>query len=512
MWAAEDNLHWEATLEAPATPAAPPARVARPLTNPVPPTAILGVPFDHVTLPEAMALVDRMVASGQPHYVVTANVDFLVQARHDVELRRILLEAHLVLCDGTPLVWASRWLGHRLPERVAGSDLVPELLRQAAEKKHRIFFLGGQSEVAEAAIARLKARHPHLVVAGHYSPPFAALLEMDQREIRRRIRRARPDILFVSLGCPKAEKWMAMNYRSLGVPVTIGVGATIDFLAGRVKRAPQWMRQMGMEWIFRLVQEPRRLAGRYATDLRQFGWAMAQQWWTLRGRSGHASAAAASQFVLVETAWQRIQAAARLDAAAACRDAALARQTRGRHCLLDLAPVEHIDSTGIGWLTRWHRQQQATGHQLVLLNPSGTVQRALRRMRLESFFLIARDPVEARQFIRERERQAAGLVMAPSAHPTQPLLWQGEITAANAASVWRRARRLIHTLSAQGQAVTIDVSGLRFIDSTGASLLWRAKQWAQNHGAPLRFTGFQPSVQNVLRLAGLEGRLREGAA
>src|SRR5436190_11529860 len=137
-----------------------------------PPIAILGVPFDNVTTAETIDLIQRMVSSRQPHYLVTANVDFLVQAQEDVELRRILFDAHLVLCDGTPLVWASRVLGNPLPERVAGADLVPLLMRVAEEKGFRIFFLGATPESAAQAVENLMARHPRLVIAGHYSPPF----------------------------------------------------------------------------------------------------------------------------------------------------------------------------------------------------------------------------------------------------------------------------------------------------------------------------------------------------
>src|SRR5258708_3244101 len=125
--------------------------------NARPPIAILGVPFDNVAKQEAVELVESMIASGQPHYLVTPNVDFLVQARQDVELRRILFEAHLVLCDGTPLVWASRLLGNALPERVAGADLVPLLIETAAQKKYRLFLLGASPESAQRAVARLQS-------------------------------------------------------------------------------------------------------------------------------------------------------------------------------------------------------------------------------------------------------------------------------------------------------------------------------------------------------------------
>src|SRR5437588_7516850 len=147
-----------------------------PTTSPI---AILGVPFDNVTRSQTIDLIEQMVVSRRPHYLATANVDFLVQARFDVELRRILFDAHLVLCDGTPLVWASKLLGNALPERVAGADVVPALIQVAAEKGYRLFFLGATPDACERAVESLKAMYPGLVIAGHYSPPFNQLLDMD---------------------------------------------------------------------------------------------------------------------------------------------------------------------------------------------------------------------------------------------------------------------------------------------------------------------------------------------
>src|SRR5262245_21463659 len=227
----------------------PPNTFAAPA--PLSPVVLLGVPFDPMTRKGAVERIEQMVASRRPHYVVTANSDFLAQARRDVELRRMLLEAHLVLCDGTPLVWVSRLLGNPLPERVAGADLAPLLIELAAVKGYRLFLLGGAEDSCNQAAANLRRQYPKLLVAGHYSPPFKDLLEMDHQEITRRIQEAKPDLLLVSFGCPKQEKWMAMHYRSLGVPVCAGVGATIDFLAGKVRRAPLWMQRCGLEWIFR---------------------------------------------------------------------------------------------------------------------------------------------------------------------------------------------------------------------------------------------------------------------
>jgi exopolysaccharide biosynthesis WecB/TagA/CpsF family protein len=231
---------------------------------------LLNVPFDVVSMPQAIDRIAGMITNRQPHYVATANVDFTAQVRHDGELRKILDNAHLVICDGTPLVWLSRLLGRALPERVAGSDLVPQLLDRAEHEGWSVYFLGGEPDSVEKAIRNVTRKHSELKIAGAYSPPFTPLEKMDHEGICDRIRQANPDILLVSFGCPKQEKWISRNYQSLGVPVCIGVGATIDFLAGAVKRAPRWMQVAGLEWVFRLAQEPRRLLKRYATDFLVF--------------------------------------------------------------------------------------------------------------------------------------------------------------------------------------------------------------------------------------------------
>ena len=232
--------------------------------------AILGVPFHALTLEGAVDRVAAMVGDGGAHYVVTPNVDFLVKAQRDPDLRRILVCADLVLCDGKPIVWASHWLGGSLPARVAGSDLIPSLLERAAALGWRVFLLGGSPDVAAEAVSRIAAAYPALPAVAHYSPPFRPLGEGDDAEIAARVRATRPDVMLVCFGCPKQEKWMSLHCKELGVPVMIGAGATIDFLADRMARAPAWMQRSGTEWLFRLLQEPRRLARRYADDLIHF--------------------------------------------------------------------------------------------------------------------------------------------------------------------------------------------------------------------------------------------------
>jgi exopolysaccharide biosynthesis WecB/TagA/CpsF family protein/anti-anti-sigma factor len=386
---------------------------ARPADEPVfpssanaSPIAILGIPFDHVTLAEAVERVLAMIASGQPHYVVTPNVDFLVQALSDAELRRILVEAHLVLCDGMPLVWASRWLANPLPERVAGADLVPELIRVAAQRGHRLFFLGATAEANANAVANVRRQFPDIIVAGHYSPPFREMDDMEEQDLVERIRSAQPDLLFVAFGCPKAEKWIARNYRSLGVPVVIGVGATIDFLAGQVKRAPAWMQRYGGEWLFRLAQEPRRLFRRYATDLRHFAWELAKQLWLMQSSAWRARTArpleparrfanAWTRLRADKSEWEFIAPPTRLDFAAVHQGEALWEELPTRHCALGMVDVNYIDSTGVAMLLRLQNRFRAAHRQFVLLCPSQAVCRALRALHVGQYFFTEEEGAAA---------------------------------------------------------------------------------------------------------------------
>ena len=477
-----------------------------------PSIAILGIPFDNVTTAQTVATIEDMVASRKPHYLVTANVDFLVQARKDVELRRILLDAHLVLCDGTPLVWASRLLGNPLPERVAGSDLVPLLIRIAEKKNYRIFFLGGSLDAAETATANVQKQHPQLIVAGHYSPKFADLLDMDHDEIRRQIHEAKPDLLFVSFGCPKQEKWISMHYRSLGVPVCVGVGATIDFIAGKVKRAPKWMQKTGTEWTFRVAQEPRRLIGRYTKCLWWFGQEIVQQWWRMQWSREKKKSAQPTLPPEEKDVWKTVKLPERLDVEAVRRDSLLCEQAlaTSRNCLIDLSKVKFVDSTGVGLLIRLQKKARVTGQRLILLSPSAAMLSALKLMRLNDFFVIAKDRAEAKR-LSDAHEVATPVVLQQSYFPSKPsLFWRGEVTAANAESVWQSTQARIASWTNSKAPLQIDLSSLQFIDSSGVGLMVRAKKIALAKGVQLQFVGTQPTVKSVLRMSKLEAYLLGG--
>jgi N-acetylglucosaminyldiphosphoundecaprenol N-acetyl-beta-D-mannosaminyltransferase len=230
------------------------------------PVRIWGLPLLPVTFPEAVDEVDRLIEAGQPGYFITANLNYAMLTDREPRLRDVNRDAAFILADGMPLVWYSRFARRRLPERVAGSDLIYALCGRAAEKGHRVFFLGGAPGVAEEAASRLCALYPGLKIAGVEVPPFRAMTADEHARMIDRIRAAAPQLLFVALGQPKGEQWIHEHYQALGVPACVQLGASFDFVAGRVTRAPRWLQRLGLEWAYRIYREPRRMGPRYAAN------------------------------------------------------------------------------------------------------------------------------------------------------------------------------------------------------------------------------------------------------
>jgi N-acetylglucosaminyldiphosphoundecaprenol N-acetyl-beta-D-mannosaminyltransferase len=228
--------------------------------------AVLGVPFDNVTMHEAIDAIEEKIDERGFHQVATANVDFAINAMQDQCLQEMLCSCDLIVPDGMPIVWASRLMGAKLKERVSGIDLIPRLAELAARRRYGIYLLGANENSSTRAAEVLKKRFPKLRIVGRYSPPNTPLSEMDHEAILSRIEEAQPDVLLVAMGHPKQERWLAMHRDRLKVPLCMGVGASLDFLAGTVSRAPVWMQLAGLEWLYRTVQEPRRLSQRYLSD------------------------------------------------------------------------------------------------------------------------------------------------------------------------------------------------------------------------------------------------------
>ncbi len=250
--------------------------------NPVP-LVLFGVPFHNVTFDEAIQWVVDRVRSGKPGYIATANLDFLVLAQTDPELREVLYEADLVIADGFPPVKLAPFFGPPLKGRVTGSDITPMLAERAAKEGISIYGLGAAEGVAAKAMDVLKKRHPALKVAGAWSPPYAPLEKMDHAEILRRLGEAKPDILFTAFGAPKQDKFNHMHVKHWNVPVAIGIGGTLDFIAGVQTRAPVWVQKLQCEWLWRWGTDPKRLTKRYITNI---GFMLRAIWLTLELKLG----------------------------------------------------------------------------------------------------------------------------------------------------------------------------------------------------------------------------------
>jgi len=230
------------------------------------PVWVWGVPLVPITRPQAVDAVASLVRAGVPSYFITASTHYAMLTSEVPALRAINDNAAFVVADGKPLVWASRLAGTPLPERVAGSDMIFDLCELSAKEGFRVFFLGAPPGVAEEAARRLTERYPGLVVAGTECPPFRDPSPEEHEALISRVRAAKADILFLAFGQPKGEIWLAENLEALGVPVCVQIGASLDFASGRVRRAPNLLQKIGMEWAFRLYLEPRRLFPRYAKN------------------------------------------------------------------------------------------------------------------------------------------------------------------------------------------------------------------------------------------------------
>lgn len=214
-------------------------------------------------------------------YICLANVHMFCEAHSDAEFLDTVNGADMVAADGKPLTWALRLLYGVRQERIAGMDLLPTLIRSAAENRVSIYFYGGSHKVIEAAIKTALIQYPDLKIAGAYCPPFRALSDREENDIVQKINDASPHLVFVALGCPKQEKWMAsMNGKVHAVMV--GVGGAVSVFAGMQRRAPEWMQQAGLEWCYRLMQEPRRLFKRYAATNSRFVWIVGREFVRLR--------------------------------------------------------------------------------------------------------------------------------------------------------------------------------------------------------------------------------------
>jgi len=451
---------------------------------------------------ETLGQIDRLIAERKAAYLVTANLDFAAQASEDVELQRILVEAEMVLCDGTPLVWASRLTGKPLRERVAGSDLVPRLAAHAANKGHRIFLLGGELSSLKGAAEHLQRDFPALPTVHYYSPPFAPLHEFDNQRIVEEIRKANPDILLVAFGCPKQEKWIYMHYRKLGVPCCIGIGATVDFLAGKVSRAPAWVAQTGLEWVYRTLQEPRRLAGRYIKDVLF----LVRQ--TLRESRAIAAASPGAKTEQVPTTLSDgLEIIRWYGALTSAHVEEFPMPSYKNSFVIDLSRVTNVDSRGLGTMLRLIRKAWSGNVAGCFLAPSRAVQLVVEVTRLDRILPLASTIEEARLLI---AKDAAAACLRPVADEENAVLLftlPSRISAEVAEDFGRAVRAEWDSRTSMREMV-LDFGETDFIDSSGLGFLIRCHRMAaQREGSRLRLMNLRDNVLNVIKIAKIQGML-----
>jgi len=470
---------------------------------------VLGIPFHNVTFEETVAWARDRIKSRRPGYIATANIDFIMQSRRDPEMQRILLEADLVVADGIPIVWLSNWLGPKLKARVTGSDLVPMFAEMARDNGFSLFHLGGAPGVAEKAAEVLVHRYPGLRIAGCYSPPKADVLNMNHAEILARLDTAQPDLLLVAFGAPKQEKWVNLNMGRLKVPVSIGIGGSLDFLAGTQTRAPRFMQRLALEWLWRMFSDPPRLFRRYVGNI-GFLFSAVLKLLITRFGADHAIppvrdtaiAAELGRLSLIET-YIRIND----EHQAETFRSRIVALTDKRPVVLDLAGVTWLSSLELGLLLRLTLFCRERKQGLILTGLGTRVHRLLSLCHLTEYLEIAEESgvVEAatkacNTTLREGSiaSDEGGRLVA-----RMPL----ELTSANLDEFKRKWEMQPDLWTAREWI--LDLSATRFVDSGALGFFAGLKKRADDKGISIRLTGTQPRVRQTFRIAKVESMLLE---
>jgi len=230
---------------------------------------ILGCPVDNLSLEETLGLIDKIIEEKKISQHVVINVNKLLQARREPELLKIIDSCRIINVDGVPILWAAKILGVSIKERIAGIDLMDRLLERAALKGYSVFFLGAEEDIVRKVVKICCVRYPNLKIAGYRNGYWK---EEEEKEVVEYIKQCRPDILFVAISSPKKEKFLSKYLEEMGIPFVMGVGGAFDVIGGKTKRAPKWIQRIGLEWFFRLIQEPKRLWKRYLIGNALFLW------------------------------------------------------------------------------------------------------------------------------------------------------------------------------------------------------------------------------------------------
>lgn len=461
---------------------------------------ILNVPVDDLNMDEALDRLESFIEigrkTGKTHQVATVNADFAVKALRDPELRYLLQESDMATADGMPLVWGARLLGVPLEDRVTGADMVPALAARAAEKGYSLYLLGAAPGVADRAGKILQERNPGLKIAGVCSPPYSSILDMD-RSILEDIKAAKPDVLLVAFGNPKQEKWIGMYGRELGVPVMIGIGGTLDFIAGATKRAPAWMQRTGMEWSYRLLQEPRRLWRRYVVDLTAFGSFFIRQWWAMRqGPAPSPLLPTVGTVIVGGTGVIAVNGKLTLDNHIDFLAKGQEVLAETPFLIVNLAQATFVDSSGLGALVGLAKQARDANGKLWLAAVPAAVKQTMALMRLDRFFEMV-DDVEAGFGAHETRETQNGLDTAVQTQGDWHIIkMPRRLDAATVPEVTEKCTAVFN----EHQHIVLDCTGLAFLTSAGLAMLAQFHRQAEEKGGMLRVAGCSDDVMRVIQM------------
>ena len=469
-------------------------------------TVLLGLPFHDLTLDETLDFCVAAMAGEQSRYMVTANVDFTAQAYEDPDLKKIVFFADRVVCDGMPLVWLSRLFGSPLRERVAGSDLAPRLIEKCAKLRYSVYFFGSDLKTLEAAKEILEARFPGLHVAGLDSPPVGAVIEWDNEALCERMRASGAKLLLVCLGCPKQERWIFTYHQKAGIPLSIGVGASLDFITGKQMRAPRWMQKTGMEWFWRMSGSPMRLFSRYCKDLVFLLRAASKQASSQRRRKIMGKSISDTQPVTPTQGNQML----RLEWQGDLRQSDLTEmpvpEVAETPILLDASKVTSMDSSSLGRLALLIRVCRTAGQLLVVVRPSEAFRIAVTRVQMDSFFQMVDTESEAIRVL--SAHQAGGLLHKVVSGGMVRIAFNRSLDALYHDEMMSILEAAIKDTPGI-QVLVVDLKEVDFIDSRAVGGLIRIWKLMTARGGSMYYADARPLVRDVITLLRLDKILAE---
>ena len=476
--------------------------------SPEPPlTVLLGLPFHDLTLEETLDYCGQAMQDTACRYLVTANVDFTAQAYADPDLRRIVFFADRVVCDGMPLVWLSRVFGYPLRERVAGSDMVPRLLEMCAQQGHAVYFFGSDMATLVTAKEIVEKRYPGLRVAGLDSPPMGAVIEWDNEALCERMRASGAHLLLVCLGCPKQERWICAHHKEAGIPLSIGVGASLDFITGKQKRAPRWMQKTGLEWFWRMSGSPSRLFSRYCKDLVFLVKAAVQQACSQRRRIILGGTTRQDPLPVPQQGAPLTRIAWHGDLQKSGLAGAPLPEDVTAPVLLDAGGVTFMDSAGLGQLALLIRQCRAAEQLLVVVRPAQAFKTAVAAVRMDALFPMLDAEAGALAWV-TRHQASGGLckiagngVVWVSFNRALDALYHDEMVAILESAISNNKPSI--------RSLVVDLSEVGFIDSRAVGGLVRVWKTMSAMGGSLFLAGANPTLREIIRLLHLDKILPE---